>query len=747
MPYQAKGLIANERYCFVYAEDRVREQVRSLVGYSKDNPEKGYVQLALSKTNLVMLGKIFQPLPNVLNGKDCIDKLKAKVAQQKEYASFIRRVLAKPNTLLAGETQLMPPYTYQFKIPPKDHQLKCFLVIDYVPELNVMLDCGTGKTFIMLTSTENKIQKGKLQKGKTLVSCPLSIIETSWLDDAKKFTNLKIGVLWSSKGAKTEYTSYEEVDNFGPKPEYCIGAKLQKKRYFRNIKEPSQLLPKLTPFHKKDDWERVEVTYRAGTNCVNGQEVRFGPCAVKRVNIVSQKRTHIQSMLADPSYDMYIINHDGVRLHEDVLTNHGFEQVIIDESTKIKNTWSKTYRSHIKISSKATYRYAMSGTPAPNGAIDLWGQFFFADRGMTLEPVITDYKNLFFDEIHIGTVRDKSGQERELKKYVVKPDCLDEVRRRIASSSVRYRQDECLDLPERTNVPRPVPMTLEQSKAYLDMEKDLLSEFVDKNGIVRTVEASTSLVRLLRLRQITSGFASAAEGSMEQLGTFSEDPPPKLISDFPSNVKLDALEGIVDEIGESKIVVVANYTHEIDLIMERFKELRPNFIDGRKKAQDRPKVINDFQNNPSCRMVVLHPQAAGHGITLTAAHYMCFFSMTNNYEHEYQVAKRIERMGQKNSMIMLYLHGTLDPAALNGEFYSEQCETIDKALYRLLREKENTQANLIDNMSAKDFDMNEKAFHDILDQMIRRHHNEPRTNNRGKGKDILQQVPGADGMF
>lgn len=732
---QTSSLVVSDRYCYLYAEPTVRNLVSQNVGFSRQNEQKGYVQFALSRTNLHTIGQLFKnQLPEIKSGHHHVETLKLSYQQWLRQAETIRKILAKPGTLREGEEPLVVPHSYSFKVAPRDHQHKCFMILDLLPRLNVMLDCGTGKTFIMLTSTEYKIQKGVLPKGKTLVSCPLSIMETSWVEDAARFTNLKIGILWSNKSSRRNYGEPIVLKDNGAKPVYVIGGKKCKSVTFWNP-ATNQMQPKLGSFDKKEEWRKCEYFWYEGMNKVTGQLMRYGPEGVRPYETESRKVGYIQQMLSDPTYDVYLINHDGVRLHQKILAQHGFKQVILDESTKIKNATSQTFRAHVNVSDKAVFRYPMSGTPAPNGAIDLWGQFYFADRGMTLEPSFKDFRTLYFNKIVLGERGDAAGNLKEIAKYEVKgADALRSIANRLRFGSVRYRQDECLDLPERSNIPRAVQLTPELTKAYLEMEEALLSEFVDKEGRKMVVEASTALVKALRLRQINSGFASALEEDQHQelqeqfmsgdWMAMAQKSSLKTITEFEVNPKLETLQDIVEEIGENKIVVVTNYKHEIDMIVKRFANMSPLFIDGRVPGKLRGDYVKRFQTDPSCRMICLHPQAAGHGITLTSARYMVFFSMTNNYEHEYQVAKRIQRLGQKNAMIMYYLQGQLDPGSVKGYEKSKNkgmLETIDVALFNLIREKEAVQESLIDKHPRTDFNFEQRLFDDVLTQIMRRH--------------------------
>ncbi|MHC4647264.1 MAG: SNF2-related protein, partial [Planctomycetota bacterium] len=107
----------------------------------------------------------------------------------------------------------------------------------------------------------------------------------------------------------------------------------------------------------------------------------------------SYKRVQKRKARLETEADVYITSFSLLRIMETELRKKRFGTVIVDESTKIKNPQSKTFRALKQVSWKAGRRYVMSGTPAPNGPLDLWSQFFFVDGGMTLEPSIVDFRH------------------------------------------------------------------------------------------------------------------------------------------------------------------------------------------------------------------------------------------------------------------------------------------------------------------------------------------------------------------
>jgi hypothetical protein len=945
MRLSSHGLVVDKKIISIHGELKHLEIAKKHFGSAKLDEKHKRLNVYLSKTNLIKIGQIFNPRPVLIKGQEFVEALKDKVSRWNEQGNIIRKVLAKPGTMRAEEVPLILPHSYEFKVAPRDHQHKTFMLLDKCPNLNVMLDCflpgtlvksgskyvkiedikigssietlaglseventisknysgdifevstssgffplkvtpnhkfyvcrydkrkielmdadnlnvgdyllykrreakeskgpiifttkketdaleardllldcgfefdsivdgclykitnltdakigrigsnyytfipireikkskysgkvynltsaghdsylteagtskncGTGKTFILLTSTEYKIQKEKIARGKTLVSGPLSVISSAWIDDSIKFTNMKVGILWTDKGTKEILGEKFLVKDFGPKPVYCIGKRVKKLKQWRSRDNHGIVKAELDPFDKE-----MVCHWNESKNPDKDEWIAHGKMYARTRTTVSGKRLHIEAMLADPSYDLFAINHDGVRLHWDLLVKHGFDQIIIDESTKIKNPQSKVFKAHLKISENSNYRYVMSGTPAPNGAYDLWSQFFFSDRGMTLEPSLKDFRDLFFDEIVVANVASGNSDEtKDVKKYVPKSDeSIHEIAKRLMAGSVRYRQDECLDLPKRQNLPVPILMSVAQTLAYIKMEKDLIADFTDKEGNRKVIEASVALVKLLRLRQITSGFAKASDKAEDaddfHLAMSVDDQSPQKITEFAENPKMDALESLLDQIGENKMIVITNYQYEIDMICKRFAEFSPMFIDGRTKGRDRPEIITRFQNDPKFRLIVLHPAAAGHGITLTSARYMTFFSMTNNYEHEYQSAKRIERYGQQHEMTMYYMQGRLNPKALDLDedktYDRSALETVDHTLYKLVRDKEAVQTQLIDKQPVKDFDWATAATNEIFEQIAKRQEYVERIISRPEGFNLEESIQSENGLL
>ncbi len=504
----------------------------------------------------------------------------------------------------------------------------------YLTDAGFSKNCGTGKTGSTLRAVELEIANKRISSGKVLVSAPLSILETSWMDDAMKFTDLRVALLWTKKSNKTILGEKSVYRDYGPKPEGALSSKSKKRNTFiHNFNGMSQ--SRLTTLDDPKEWTKYEFTTKYAI-MPDGSELPFGPEFIRTTAKESTRENFIVEQLLRDDVDVYFINHDGVRIYEDLLKKHKFEWVIVDESTKIKSASSQVFKSHVDISWHAKRRTILTGTPNPNGFEDLWAQYYFLDRGLTLHTSYKDFLADYFKPINVGFFNG-----RDATKWVPKSE--EDVQRlvtHVKTGAIFLDQRDCVDLPERVDLSREVAMTEEQSKAYLEMEKELVATLQDSNNITHTAEAVNRLSQIMKLRQITSGFVVT-------------DTSTGFTVRFPENPKWNELDELVDELGDKKLVVVCEFKEEIEALKERLAKFGGvGAVYGDESLADRTDYIRSFQTTDAIRFMILQPQAAAHGITLTKSPYMAFMSYSYNFEHYYQVGKRIERIGQKERMIM-----------------------------------------------------------------------------------------------
>lgn len=542
-----------------------------------------------SKQNLKRIHNDFGRVP-VKSGMEYITDLKHKNSLFVEMVNKAQKAKTLPIDQL--------PY-YDYKMDPLgEYQHRGVVLLNNIKRLPLFADCGLGKTFMVLVSTELQIKRGAVSRGKTLIAGKLATLETGWLEDAEMFTDLKIGMLWSSKSTKEK--KYEQI----------------------------------------------------------------------------------METLNDPSYDAFVINHDGLRIYEQELREHGFEKVVVDESTILKGfhgmerhfKGGEFGRSLMRVSEKAEWRVIMTGTPAPNGPQDLWGQLKFLNpEGFVLEPTWRDFLSTHFDQVYFGatnvrnkgqkyTKGPKKGELRypntpmgqliapHLKegeplnpntpsKPVVKSTAIPVIRDMLAPWMYRLKLRENVEVPEDKRMKRIVDMTSSQKKHYNDMKEKLMVELEDGTEI----RASIELAAYGKLRQITGGFIIDHEENAKAL---------------KKNPKMDMLDQLVEEEidSEEKIVIFAEYQWEVKTITSRYKKYGAVSVYGGNSTKKNLDNIKKFKKGgKDVRIIVMHPQSASHGVNLTEACYLIFYSINFSAEFNYQAVGRILRANQKNAMFIYYL--------------------------------------------------------------------------------------------
>lgn len=508
------------------------------------------------------------------------------------------------------------PAAYEFKVNPFAHQVDGFHFLHSMRTPALFGSCGTGKTYISSTFADSLVQSG--HKIVFLVICPVNLIKHVWEEDIAKFTSLSAVGLRETKARTVLASDFDAgVDRTDPKEK----AKAKRRSTLR---------------HNKLIQERFDQD--VDVYIINPEQLRTDP-KEKRVRNLLQRRIR-----------------DGYEVG-----------LIIDESSRVKSRTSRTYKAIKRLRGLCSRCIIMTGTPSPNGILDLWAQFSILDDGKTLQPSFTDFRHDTCHEIQLRGVtwEDRSGHTHTATKWVPRAGKPQEVYEMIKPRVIRFRTEDCIDLPPRRFLQRHVDMTEQQTEAYGDMEERL---FLELEG--EPVTAHVAAARLMKLREITGGFVISDNGKAIPINKV----PPKM-------VELDELleQSIATRLGDegppSKALVWAQYRWECQTLVSRYSRLYgAQGLFGGISNSARDRAIRDFKDNPKCRLLICHPASAGHGLTLTEANYSFYYSMSYNYEEFHQSLYRIYRPGQKRSMTYYFL---VCPG------------TIDEDLVEVIREKKN----------------------------------------------------------
>lgn len=373
-----------------------------------------------------------------------------------------------------------------------------------------------------------------------------------------------------------------------------------------------------------------------------------------------------------PSYfDVFLINFESLivkKRFEDLmaLLQQGNFMVVIDESSKMKNHQAATTEKLIGhfekgkfyagIKQMCKHRIIMSGTPAPNVEWEYWAQMNFLDPQI-LGPNFYAFRNTYFAmqrgrEIIRGAVMNKAMLKKMFEngyKYEFDEKKRDQFYGRMTGHVHMVKAKDCLDLPEFVDEYRTVDMTDDQMRVYRQMKNDYIAEIkhaIDSKEVVDApgsfVVANLILTKMMKLRQITSGFA------IDELG-FAHDLVEK------KNPKIQALLDIVEECGNAQMIVWGQFRWEMQKLVEALSPIAGvSQLHGGIKQEDRIDHVNKFLYGEN-RFLVAHPDSAAHGLTFINSHIEIFFSYSYSYEEYAQARGRIMRHGQRNNCIYFHI--------------------------------------------------------------------------------------------
>ena len=316
--------------------------------------------------------------------------------------------------------------------------------------------------------------------------------------------------------------------------------------------------------------------------------------------------------------DIFIINRENVVwLVQELRNAWPFDMVVIDELSSFKSSKAQRFRALKKVRPKISRIVGLTGTPAPNGLIDLWPQIYLLDEGKALGRTLSSYRDAYFDP-------DKRNQ-MIVYSWKLKPGAEQAIYRYLSGCCISLDSNEYLDLPERRYIRHEIELSPQARKIYDRLERETLLEFAD--GDINGATAATLRSKLL---QLCGGAAYNDAGSYEVLG---ED-------------KLLALDELLEEANGQPVLVFYNYRHERDRILARYPEA---------VSIKEPDAVRRW-NAGEIPILVAHPASAGHGLNLQdGGHIIIWFGPTDNLEYYLQANKRLHRPGQKQVVLIHHI--------------------------------------------------------------------------------------------
>jgi len=356
------------------------------------------------------------------------------------------------------------------------------------------------------------------------------------------------------------------------------------------------------------------------------------------------------TMLSNRHVDVYIINHDGVKVLADELTGRSdIDTVVLDELSQCgRNHGTNRWKVLRKMTQDKPRVWGLTGTPIPNEPTDAWAQC----RLLTPESVPR-----YFNHFRMQVMTQVSTY-----KWKAKPDALETVNR-VMQPAIRYKRDECIDLPPVTHETREVGMSKDQEKLFNDMKAKSYAAY--RGGEITAVNAA---VQIMRMVQIACGAAYDPNGK------------PVIIK---PKARIEETRQLIED-ASSKVIVFVPFKSALQMVHDELsKHYTCAMIDGSVGKRARDEIIGSFQNAKDPHVLIAQPAAMSHGLTLTAASVVCWFAPITSAETYQQANARISRPGQKHNQLVCHIEGT----------------KLEHQLYEKLTTKTTTQDSLLDMFS------------------------------------------------
>ena len=341
--------------------------------------------------------------------------------------------------------------------------------------------------------------------------------------------------------------------------------------------------------------------------------------------------------------DVYVIGRDNVQWLVDHLGRYWpFDMVVIDELSSFKNPQAKRFRALRKVMPRVDRVVGLTGTPSPNGLMDLWAEVYLLDQGERLERTIGAYRELYF--------RPGASNGHVVYQWLPKRGAAKTIEDKLSDLCVSMSAADYLQLPERIDNVIPVKLQAEELAKYKELEREQVLSLGDD----QTVVALNAAAVMSKLLQIANGRVYLETGAYARI----------------HERKAEALEEIVDTTDEP-VLVFYSFRHDLEPIVRRIPEAR--MLDG-------PEDIAAW-NRGEIRVLLAHPASVGYGLNLQeGGRVIVWYGLTWSLELYQQANARLYRQGQEKPVIIHHLVAE---------------DTVDEQVMKALQAKDTSQAALL----------------------------------------------------
>lgn len=370
--------------------------------------------------------------------------------------------------------------------------------------------------------------------------------------------------------------------------------------------------------------------------------------------------------------DVYIISRDNVAW---LCALYGggklpFDMLVIDELSSFKSHKALRFKALKNARPYIKRVVGLTGTPAPNGLIDLWPQMYLIDRGERLEKTISKYRDRYF----------KPGRSNGavVYNYNLLDDSEYLIHKRIEDICISMKADDYLTMPGRIDNFIEVPMSETLKKQYEDFEKNKVLELLNETEIVEEEDERGNLVPVEKPKEINVINAAALSNKLLQFANGAVYDEDRSVFEV-HKLKLEALKDIVDDANGQPVLVAWTFQHDRARIKEYLKAYKPRELKTSKDIEE--------WNAGKIQVLLAHPASAGHGLNLQAGgNIIVWFGQTWSLELYQQFNARLYRQGQTRGVIINHI-------ILKGSH--------DQDVIKALQNKDKSQSSLMDSIKAK----------------------------------------------
>ena len=328
--------------------------------------------------------------------------------------------------------------------------------------------------------------------------------------------------------------------------------------------------------------------------------------------------------IVEAGAEFVIVNFDGVSIIKKQILEGGFDLIVVDEASAYKNAQTARWKDLRDLMKVIKGLWMLTGTPAAQSPVDAYG------LAKLINPTGVP---MFFTQF-----KDNVMQKVSEYRWVPRPEAKGIVHN-VLQPAIRFEKKDCLDLPPVTFIDRHAPLTLQQEAYYKQLKKEMLIEAAGEE-----ISAVNAAVKISKLLQISGG------------AVYTDT---KEVLEFDVSSRLKVVHEVIDETS-NKVLIFVPFTHTIELLKKYLDKhnVPCEVINGDVSVNKRSAIVQQFQDSVHPKVLIIQPQAASHGLTLTAADTIIWYAPCTSVETYLQANARIDRPGQVNPMTVVHISGS-----------------------------------------------------------------------------------------